>query len=231
MVQHNSRKRFFTERKTGLVAHLRTLQPQPPSSAAVQQAASDRALGERVYKADCAACHGDVGEGTPLGSPLATVDSRIRGRREEAYKALTQGAPKTAMPKYSQYDAVTLRSLLDHMAGFATAPGSRVAWRLGSGNAANGKDLYLRNCAGCHGEQGAGKLGPALANSGFLKAATAEFIAATIVRGRSGTPMPAFGRDSVSYAKLTATEVLDITAFIREGFARKTEGNKEHGSR
>jgi mono/diheme cytochrome c family protein len=203
------------EEISSLVAHLRTLQSPPPSFAAVQQAAPDRALGAQLYKADCAACHGNAGEGTPLGSPLATADNRIRGRREEAYKALIQGVSKTAMPKYSKYDAVTLRSLLDYMTGFTTVPGSRAAWRLGSGNAANGKELYLRHCAGCHGEQGAGKLGPALANSGFLKAATTEYIAATIVRGRSGTPMPAFGRDSVSYAKLTTTEVLDIAVFIR----------------
>jgi cytochrome c oxidase cbb3-type subunit 3 len=109
---------------------------------------------------------------------------------------------------------------------FATVPGSRATWRLGPGNAAHGKELYLRHCADCHGKQGAGKLGPALANSGFLKAASTEFIAATIIRGRSGTPMPAFGRDSVSYAKLTATEVLDIAAFIR-GFGVQSSNLKQ----
>ena len=45
-----------------------------------------------------------------------------------------------------------------------------------------------------------------------------EYLAATIVRGRAGTPMPSFGRDSVAYMRLTAPEVLDVIAFIRERF-------------
>jgi mono/diheme cytochrome c family protein len=202
------------EEVSSLVVYLRTLQRQPPSLAAVDQAASDHNVGERTYKNDCATCHGSAGEGTPLGSPLATADSRVRGKRAETYQALTRGVPKTAMPGYTGYDAATLRSLLDYLVAFPAIPGSRASWRLGAGNAAFGKDLYLRNCAGCHGEQGAGKLGPALANTGFLQAATTEYIAATIVRGRAGTPMPAFGRDSVSYLRLSPSEILDTAAFI-----------------
>ena len=50
----------------------------------------------------------------------------------------------------------------------------------------------------------------------FRQAATPEFISMTVMRGRSGTPMPSFGRDNVGYPRLTAPEVLDLTAFIRE---------------
>ncbi|MCS6806937.1 MAG: c-type cytochrome [Acidobacteriota bacterium] len=208
------------EEISSLIQYLRARQPQPPSLAAVEQAASNRSIGEQTYKNDCAACHGRAGEGTPLGSPLATADSRIRGRRAEAYRALTQGVANTAMPQYTGYDAVTLRSLLDYVTALPIVAGSRASWRIGSGDAASGKMLYLKNCAGCHGEGGAGKLGPALANAGFLKAATREYIAATIVRGRAGTPMPAFGRDSVNYSTLAPNEVLDITAFVREQLGR-----------
>jgi mono/diheme cytochrome c family protein len=209
-----------------IVAHLRSWQPSPPAFVAVERAASDRALGERLYRNDCAACHGNAGEGTVLGSPLTTADSRMRGRRAEAYRALTGGVPGTAMPKYSHYDAAALKSLLDYLASLPAASSSRASWRLGAGNAASGKLLYGRSCAGCHGEQGQGKLGPALANTSFMQAATGEYLAATIVRGRAGTPMPAFGRDSVSFPKLTAAEVLDITAFLRQGLAGKTEEKK-----
>lgn len=121
------------------------------------------------------------------------------------------------MPGYSRYDAKTLRSLLDYVAGMPQVEGMRSAWRIGTGDSDAGKALYNRNCAGCHGETGTGKLGPALANPGFKKTATAEYIAATIVRGRAGTPMPAFGRDDVRYAKLTPAEILNITAYIRKG--------------
>lgn len=185
-----------------------------PSWAEVERATSDRAQGERTYRADCAACHGDKGEGSLLGSPLATSDSRSR-RRDAIHKALVEGTPGTAMPRYSGYGASTFKSLADYVAALPPVPGSRTGWRMGSGNGANGVALFARQCAGCHGDNGEGKLGPALANSGFQKAATTEFVATTIVRGRAGTPMPAFGRDSVSYPKLSPQEVLDLTALVR----------------
>jgi mono/diheme cytochrome c family protein len=121
------------------------------------------------------------------------------------------------MPKYSSYDAQTLRSLLDYTASLPAVPGSREAWKAGSGDVEKGKRLFSRSCAGCHGESGQGNIGPGLGLPGFQHAASEEFIAATIVRGRAGTPMPAFGRDNVSFAKFTAQEVLDLAAFVRRG--------------
>lgn len=198
-----------------LVVHLRSLSPAPPTAAEVAGAVFDRTLGESAYRADCATCHGAAGQGSPLGSPLATSDGRRN--REASYLAIVNGVPATAMPGYSRYDAKTLRSLLDYVAGMPQVDGSRSAWRIGTGDSDAGKALYNRNCAGCHGETGTGKLGPALANPGFKKTATDTYIAATIVRGRAGTPMPAFGRDDVRYAKLTPAEILNITAYIRKG--------------
>jgi mono/diheme cytochrome c family protein len=185
----------------------------------------DRTQGERLYADDCAVCHGEKGEGTPLGSPLATADSRVRGRREAAYRALIAGTPGTAMPRYTGYAASDLRALVDYIASLPVTPGSRTGWRQGAGDATRGVALFQSTCTGCHGAHGEGGLGPALANPGFQKAASPEFIAATIVRGRAGTPMPAFGRDSVRFPKLTASEVLDLAAFVRSGLGAKPEGN------
>jgi cytochrome c oxidase cbb3-type subunit III len=197
-----------------IVAHLRTLVPPPPDLAAVTMARTDREVGARLYRNDCATCHGDRGEGTSLGSPLAAPDSAGRQSTRAAYDAIVTGTPGTAMPRYSQYDAGELGSLLAHLATLPPVSEHRAAWRAGTGTAAEGEAIYGRVCAGCHGSEGEGKSGPALANTAFLAAATPEFIAATVVRGRAGTPMPAFGRDSVSYPRLSAGEVLDVTAFI-----------------
>jgi mono/diheme cytochrome c family protein len=209
-----------------LIGFLRGFTAVPPW-ADVARSASGRALGERIYRTDCAACHGERGEGTPLGSPLATSDSRARGRRDALYRALITGTPGTAMPRYTGYDAASLRSLIDFTASLPLVGGSRAGWRKGSGQSANGATLYQRTCTGCHGAKGEGGLGPALANSGFQKAASEEFIAATIVRGRGGTPMPAFGRDSVRFPRLSASEVLDLTAFVRSGLGDKAKAKAE----
>ncbi|HSA91756.1 MAG TPA: c-type cytochrome [Terriglobales bacterium] len=209
-----------------LIAFLRSL-TSVPSFAQVERSASDRSLGERLYRTDCAACHGERGEGTPLGSPLATADSRVRGRHEAAYRALIAGTPGTAMPRYTRYDAASLRALVDFTTALPLVSGSRAAWKKGAGHPANGADLFRANCSGCHGAQGEGGLGPALANAGFQKAASEEFIAATIVRGREGTPMPAFGRNSVRFPKLTASEVLDLAAFVRRDLGKNPEAKVE----
>ncbi len=193
----------------------------------VERSPSDRALGERLYRADCATCHGERGEGTALGSPLTSADSRLRGRRDAVYRALMQGTPGTAMPRYTGYDVSSLRSLIDFTAALPAVEGKRAAWQKGPGQSAAGATLFQRNCTGCHGANGEGGLGPALANSGFQRAASEEFIAATIVRGRAGTPMPAFGRDSVRFPRLSASEVLDLAAFVRSGLGAKAKAETE----
>ena len=123
--------------------------------------------------------------------------------------------PGTAMPRYTRYSAAELRALVDYTAALPTVAGSRARWELGPGNAETGRTLFEKNCAGCHGDQGQGKTGPALGSAGFQKAATEAFVAATVMRGRAGTPMPAFGRASVSYPKLSPQEVLDLAAFVK----------------
>jgi mono/diheme cytochrome c family protein len=207
------------EEAKSLVAYLRRRAPKPPSLVEVERAPADRVLGERTYLADCAACHGAQGQGTPLGSPLAARDRKVAGRAA-IYGAIAEGLKGTAMPGYSRYDARQMRALLDYVASLPAVTESRAAWRKQSGNPENGRMLFAKICAGCHGDQGQGKVGPALGSSGFQKAATEEFVAATVMRGRAGTPMPAFGRDNVSYPKLTAQEALDLAAFVKRSLGR-----------
>jgi len=208
-----------------LVSFLRARGPKPPSPAEVERAASNRALGEQLYQADCAGCHGERGEGTPLGSPLATPDRRAPSRAA-LYRALADGVPGTAMPRYTRYSAAEMRALLDYTASLPSVAGSRARWEMGQGNTESGRPLFEKTCAGCHGDQGQGKTGPALGSAGFQKAATEAFVAATIIRGRSGTPMPAFGRASVSYPKLTPQEVLDLAAFVKRELGAKQKATQ-----
>jgi mono/diheme cytochrome c family protein len=178
----------------------------------------DPDLGARIFREDCSACHGDRGEGTVLGSPLAATDRVLTA--QATYTAVVHGVPDTAMPAYGDRPADALAAVLRHVGQLPRSDARRATWSLGSGSADRGADLYERHCGGCHGGAGEGKVGPALANPAFLQAATTEYIAATVVRGRAGTPMPSFGRDSVGFARLTATDVLDLSAFIRERLGR-----------
>lgn len=203
------------EEAEAVVRYLRRLAPAPPSWAEVERARAEAQAGAAAYARDCAPCHGERGEGTALGPPLAARDRRPD--RGAIYRALVEGVPGTAMPRYSAYDAGALRALIEFVATLPRVETSRVKWRLGRGDLTEGAALYAEVCAGCHGSRGEGGLGPALANPGFRAVATPEFVATTIVRGRAGTPMPAFGRDNPSFPRLAPEEVLALARYVVEG--------------
>lgn len=202
------------EAAADLVRWLRARLAPAPTLAELTAQPADADLGARVYRADCAVCHGDRGEGTALGTPLAPADRPLSA--DTVYAALVNGVPGTTMSAYGDRPAAALSSVLRVVLAMPRGSARRADWTAGAGSAENGADLYGRHCLGCHGPAGEGRTGPALANPGFKAAASPAFIAATIARGRAGTPMPSFGRDSAGFARLSATDILDLTAFIRE---------------
>lgn len=197
-----------------LARWLRSRLARPPSLADLNAQANDGELGARVYRDECAACHGGRGEGTALGSPLAASDRTPTA--ETVYAALVGGVSGTAMSAYGDRPAAALAAVLRFVLMMPRGPARRADWVVGTGSAEHGADLYARHCLGCHGPSGEGRVGPALANPGFRATASPAYIAATIARGRAGTPMPSFGRDNPGFARLTGADMLDVTAFIRE---------------
>jgi mono/diheme cytochrome c family protein len=204
---------------TAVIGQLRSLAPPAPARDVVAAASGSETVGAATYQADCAACHGGAGEGTSLGPALATGAASSRSA-DAAYDDIVIGRPQRGMPAYTAFDAVTLRSLLDHIRRLPNASGASTGWKMGAGNASRGQPIYAAACAGCHGAEGQGGIGPALANPGFRAAADLPFVAATIVRGRSGTPMPAFGRGNVNFEALSPDEVLDVATYVLTGLNR-----------
>jgi len=77
------------------------------------------------------------------------------------------------------------------------------------GDPDQGRAVYGRACASCHGARGEGGTGTALAHPITLASAPDAFLRHTIARGRSGTPMPAFE------GQLSPREIDDVVAFLR----------------
>jgi mono/diheme cytochrome c family protein/rhodanese-related sulfurtransferase len=77
------------------------------------------------------------------------------------------------------------------------------------GDTALGGEIYARECTACHGENGEGGIGTALGNPVMLSLTSDHFLRHTIVHGRDGTPMPAFGE------RLSDAEIDAVTAFLR----------------
>lgn len=72
-----------------------------------------------------------------------------------------------------------------------------------------GSEIYVSNCASCHGASGNGGLGPALQNSPLDEATMAKIIS----RGMPGTLMPAMS--STEGGPLSKNQINDLVTFIK----------------
>jgi len=99
-----------------------------------------------------------------------------------------------------------------------------VAAAAGNPTAARGAALYGQYCATCHGPGGYGYVAdnaPSLRTATFLSTATDGFLQAAILRGRPGTAMGAYTRETGG--PLGADEANAVIAFLRDGGPPRVE--------
>lgn len=94
-------------------------------------------------------------------------------------------------------------------AGFSA--GAALAQSAAPSQAADGKTLFMKNCAACHQASGKGIPGafPALAGNPFVQGAPAE-VSAVLLKGRGG--MPDFSNS------LDDAEIAQVLAFVRSSW-------------
>lgn len=180
--------------------------------------------GAKLYAQNCAACHGERGDGgigTPLSLPSfqSTVDDLYLQR------TIRLGRPGRVMPAFAQLKDAEVEAIIKHLRSWHTGKTPRFNAKPVRGDAQRGKTLYQQHCAACHGQRGEGGHGtgvtlsrprdfpiipPALHNPGFLASASDALIKHTLVTGRAGTPMVAFGKKGLKDRDLN-----DIVAFVR----------------
>ncbi|SFE83294.1 cytochrome bc1 complex diheme cytochrome c subunit [Blastococcus tunisiensis] len=112
------------------------------------------ARAQELYRASCASCHGQDGEGSQRGPSLigvgeASVDFQLEtGRmplREE------DADPERGEPAFVEED---IEALVDYVGSFG--PGGPGIPDVGPGDLGEGLHLYLQNCAACHSASGTG---------------------------------------------------------------------------
>jgi ubiquinol-cytochrome c reductase cytochrome c subunit len=115
---------------------------------------TDTATGRQVFLRDCAWCHGTDASGTHNGPDLVGVgaedaDFYLRTGR------MPLGSPdQTVRPGPPKYDDATITAIADYI-GSLGGPGIPA---LGPGDIANGRTLFLENCAACHSASGTGTI-------------------------------------------------------------------------
>ena len=180
--------------------------------------------GAKLYGRNCAACHGEAGNGG-IGVPLALPSFQAGIRDDYLRKTIRHGRPGRVMPAFSHLEAAEIEAIVRHVRSWNRGPATTYSRRPVKGDPTHGKPLFAQYCAACHGAQGEGSKGtgvtfsrprdlpimaPALHNPGFLAAAPDAMIKATLMHGHDGTPMASFLKQG-----LKEKDIDDIVSYVR----------------
>src|SRR3954447_716852 len=113
----------------------------------------DPTHGRMLYQASCAGCHGQQGEGTQNGPSLvgvgeAAADFYLQTGRMPLAAQKDQAEPGPRA--FSQPDIADLVAFVGSLGDGPAIPD------VSPGDLRLGQELYLQNCAACHGSSGAG---------------------------------------------------------------------------
>jgi cytochrome c oxidase cbb3-type subunit 3 len=180
--------------------------------------------GARLYVQNCAACHGEDGNGG-IGVPLALPSFQTVVSDDYLRSTIRHGRPGRVMPAFTALSDDEIAAVVKHVRTWNKGAAATYGSTPIKGDAVHGKTLFANYCSACHGAGGEGGKGtgvtlsrprdlpiipPALHNPGFLASITDEMIKTTLVMGRKGTPMLSFRE-----LGLSDSDINDIVSFVR----------------
>lgn len=180
--------------------------------------------GAKLYSRNCASCHGENGNGG-IGVPLALPSFQAGISDDYLRKTIVLGRPGRVMPAFASLSRAEVDAIVSHIRSWNRGPSVSYPRRPVKGDPVHGKQLFGQYCATCHGANGEGAKGtgvtfsrprdlpimaPALNNAGFLAASSDAMIKATLMNGRSGTPMISFLKQG-----LAEKDINDIVSHVR----------------
>ena len=174
--------------------------PDRSTGATVQ----DVQAGAALFLQSCAACHGPQGGGGPGGPAItnagaALTDFMLRTGRMPAAVA---NAPTTAR-QTPAFDDAQIRDLVAYVSSLGQGPAIPNVVTDGA-DLAHGRDLFVSNCAACHGPTGGG----GSVGGGFvappLNQANATTVGEAAITGPG--PMPVF--------RLSPKDLNDLAAYV-----------------
>jgi mono/diheme cytochrome c family protein len=196
---------------------IRTFPPPTEAPIILPQVPPNLALGEQIYRANCTACHGESGAGdgeTALDTPAMNLPNfqlaeAIDGQTpEDYYEIITNGRLDKFMPPW-------VESLTDEER-WAVAMYVYTLHQTDD-QLAIGEEIYVANCAECHGDEGRGDGERAITESRdagdltdlqSMSSLSDNHIFVNVNEG-AGSEMPAFGDD------LTQDEQQAVVAYAR----------------
>jgi mono/diheme cytochrome c family protein len=213
--------RLKVEELSSLLKFLRTWQETKSIKLSNEPLVGNAPCGDLLFHNLCERCHGKFGSGG-IGPAILNRDFLSAASDQYLYTSISRGRNHTAMfgwetdlGKPEKLTKNDIQDIVSYMKSRIDSVTSVIYPGESLGRPSPGRTLYQKYCSECHGYSGEGIKAPALNNQEFLNAATNGFILATISLGREGTAMPAWGRGSEKYRKLSGSERQDIVAYIR----------------
>jgi cytochrome c oxidase cbb3-type subunit 3 len=169
------------------------------------------------YQQYCVLCHGAERQGyaNDQAPSLRSKSLLATGIPHHLYMAIAYGRAGTPMGAFldevggpMSHDEINQLALWlrEQVPGVEFVP----VWpEPVTGDISLGASVFASHCAECHGENGEGKVGPAIGNPAMLANVTDLFLRYAIANGRDGTEMPAW------QGVLSEAEIDSVTAFLR----------------
>jgi cytochrome c oxidase cbb3-type subunit 3 len=118
--------------------------------------------GAKLFRAQCAGCHGPDGTGTGAGPSLASGTLKHGGSDEALFGTISKGVPGTTMPAFA-FSGLQIWELVTNVRSLEIAHGAGQT----KGDAQAGAAIFRANCSRCHVAAGEGGLtGPDLTTVG-----------------------------------------------------------------
>lgn len=191
--------------------------------------------GKTLFENHCSACHNYDGKGG-IGLPLST---ETLGTVSDEYltRTIRIGRIGRIMPAFTRLSDAEVAAIVAHLRQMTGTSSVRLPDSVPAGDIARGKVSFSERCSACHGGDGRGaEMGtgvtlsrkrtfaiapPAIVNPGFLASASDPLLVATILNGRPGTIMPAFGK-----LGLSDQDAADVAAYLRALSKRAAQRNQ-----
>ncbi len=192
-----------------VVRFIRSWRGADKESSSMAARLGTHSAGEALFRGNCAPCHGRRGEGG-IGISLAAPSFLSMASESFLSETIARGRAHTAMPSGHAFASRDISDILAYLGGWSRPRSTFEAVReaLPAASSEVGRKLFRGRCESCHGQGGAGGIGPRLDGDEWLALATDEFLYRSIVEGRPGTAMP-------SWRFLESDDVADLIAFLR----------------
>ena len=187
-------------------------EPQRIAAVSNQDKAIAVAAGQKLFKNNCALCHGDNGEGD-RGPALNDKTFLTTTADDTIFSVTSSGIPGTEMPAWNQRHGGPLTDqnvtqLVTFLRSWQeSAPDQRSLPPKGDSD--RGKDIVATVCSICHGQDGLGTdRAPALNDPQHLNQFDDAWYRDTIAKGRPAKGMPTWG------TVLSPQQISDLIALI-----------------